>query len=271
MLSDIPTNAGNAGRFRQLSCHGQASRNQVQKAVRPVGQYKGDGRRPGLGGRQGRADAGIYRPLLAKLWDHPPTSDDWVHEIKYDGYRLQLHKNEINVSCYTRRGYDWRERFPDIAKAAWHLNAHAAILDGEAVVVTEKGDTDFSALEFYVSSKQADRDQHHVVFYAFDLLYLDGFDLRDTPLIGRKEALKALLADLEKGSPIQYSEHLEASGPSVLKQACDMELEGVVSKRKSAKYDSGRNELGSRSPAATARHLSLRGWRSRAANSTACI
>jgi bifunctional non-homologous end joining protein LigD len=195
-----------------------------------------------LQGAKGAPMPEYIEPLLAKLWDHPPSSDDWVHEIKYDGYRLQLHKNEINVSCYTRRGYDWRDRFPDIAKAAWHLNAHAAILDGEAVVVTEKGDSDFSALESYVSSKQADRDQHHVVFYAFDLLYLDGFDLRDAPLIGRKEALRALLDDLDKGSPIRYSEHLQAAGPSVLKQACDMELEGVVSKRKSAKYHSGRNE-----------------------------
>jgi bifunctional non-homologous end joining protein LigD len=125
-------------------------------------------------------------PLLATQWDHPPPGDNWVHEIKYDGYRLQISRSDAGMRAYTRRGYDWAPRFPTITATAAQLNTRAAVLDGEVVVVTPQGDRDFSALESYVSSKQPDRALHNVIFYAFDLLHLDGFDLRDAALIDRK-------------------------------------------------------------------------------------
>jgi bifunctional non-homologous end joining protein LigD len=109
------------------------------------------------------------------------------------------------------------------------------------MVVTEKGDTDFAALESYVSSQQPARSKHQVVFYAFDLLYLRLLDLRGTPLVERKRALAELLAGERKSSPLRYSEHLEADGGAVFRNACALELEGIVSKRANSTYRSGRN------------------------------
>jgi bifunctional non-homologous end joining protein LigD len=180
-------------------------------------------------------------PLLAALADKAPSGDRWLHEIKFDGYRLQLHKSDAKgVVCYTRRGFDWSARFPTLVAAGGALSVHQAILDGEVVMTTPKGDTDFGALESYVSSKRADRAHHDLVYYAFDLLHLEGSDLRDVPLIERKTILKELVGELGR-SPIVYSEHVEADGPDVLRNACRLELEGVVSKLKQGKYRSGRN------------------------------
>jgi len=193
------------------------------------------------GGAKGAPFPKYIEPLLATGRDRPPRGDLWVHEIKYDGYRVQLHKSDGGTSCYTRRGFDWSNRFPTIIEGAWGLKAHAVVLDGEAVVLTDRGDTNFSALESYVSSKGPDRGKHNIIFIVFDLLYLDGMDLRDVPLIERKRALKTLLEDSQ--TPFMYSEHLEEDGPDVLAKACDLELEGVVSKRRNGKYRSGRNDL----------------------------
>jgi bifunctional non-homologous end joining protein LigD len=179
-------------------------------------------------------------PLLATQVVKAPSGDRWLHEIKYDGYRLQLHKSDAGAHCYTRRGYDWAKRFPPLVVAVGRLQEYAVVLDGEAVVVTEEGDTDFSALESYVSSQQFDRERHNLIYYAFDLLYLNGLDLRDVPLIDRKTILRELLSQIS-GSPIQYSEHLEEDGPKVFRNACDLEWEGIVSKLKDGKYRSGRN------------------------------
>jgi bifunctional non-homologous end joining protein LigD len=180
-------------------------------------------------------------PLFATLWGHPPKGDNWVHEIKFDGYRLQLHRDDKGIKAYTRRGHDWRDRFPTIISSLADIRTQSVILDGEVVVVTPEGDTDFSALESYVSSKQKDRAKHNVVFYAFDVLYLDGFDLRDVPLCGRKRVLRTLLERLDE-SLIKYSEELDEDGPEVYRSACKLELEGIVSKKRDGRYRSGRNE-----------------------------
>jgi len=193
-------------------------------------------------------------PLLATQAAKAPSGQRWVHEIKFDGYRLQLHKSDAGVPCYTRRGYDWAKRFSTLVTAAGQLKEHSIVLDGEAVVVTDGGGTDFSALESYVSSQQADRERHTLVYYVFDLLYLEGLDLRDVPLIERKAILKELVGQFPH-SPTKYSDHLEEDGPAVLENACDMELEGIVSKLREGKYRSGRNMAWSKLPAATARRL----------------
>jgi bifunctional non-homologous end joining protein LigD len=194
-------------------------------------------------GARGAPFPGYIDPLLATPVAKPPKGDQWVHEIKFDGYRLQLHKREASVRCFTRRGYDWSERFPTLTAAVWPLKTHAAILDGEAVVVTPEGDTDFSALESYVSSKGHDRSKHNLVYYAFDLLYLDGLDLRVVTLIERKRALAELLSHLDDpASPVKFSEDLKEDGAEVYRNACRLELEGVVSKRRDGCYRSGRND-----------------------------
>jgi bifunctional non-homologous end joining protein LigD len=132
-----------------------------------------------------------------------------------------------------QRGHDWRDRFPGIVSSLADIRTQSVILDGEVVVVTPEGDTDFSALESYVSSKQKDRAKHNVVFYAFDVLYLDGFDLRDVPLCDRKRVLRALLSGSNENL-IKYSQELDDHGPDVYRSACKLELEGIVSKKRRA-------------------------------------
>jgi bifunctional non-homologous end joining protein LigD len=178
---------------------------------------------------------GFIEPSLATLVPRSPPGDRWVHEIKYDGYRLQAHIRQGQVHLLTRRGYDWTDRFESIAVAAWDLKTYAAILDGEVIVPTPEGRSDFHALERDLGARRSDR----VLFYAFDLIYLDGFDMRGAALLDRKRVLAELLS--ETGDPLRYSEHLEDDGAAVFHNACKLELEGVVSKRKGGRYQSGRN------------------------------
>src|SRR3954469_19858186 len=183
---------------------------------------------------------GYIEPLFATKVDHAPSSEDWVHEIKFDGYRLQVHRNSNTTRCYTRREHDWSSKFPTVTAAVAKLAGNSFILDGEAVIETDRGDTDFNELQTYVSPKEP--PSHlipRLVYYVFDILYVDGFDLRDVPLIERKEVLRILLDDAP--NPLKYSEHLEATGRTVFGKACGLELEGVVSKRKDGRYRSGRN------------------------------
>ncbi|WP_342641809.1 DNA ligase D [Rhodoligotrophos ferricapiens] len=179
---------------------------------------------------------GFIEPSLATLSPRPPEGDRWIHEVKFDGYRLQARIDADDVKLLTRRGLDWTDRFgKEIADAFRALPVGQAIIDGELVVEGDAGASDFSTLQADLSEGRTDR----FVYYAFDLLYLDGQDLRASPLVERKAALEQLL----EGAPerLRYSEHFEVSGEMVLRHACRLSLEGVVSKLRSASYSSGRN------------------------------
>src|SRR5215208_6088899 len=197
---------------------------------------------------------GFVEPLLATVRPKPPIGDQWVHEIKYDGYRLQAHVREGKVQLFTRRGHDWTGRFESIALAAWELKTYGAIIDGEVIVPTARGQSDFHALERDLGAGRSDR----FVYYTFDLLYLDGLDLRDAALLDRKQVLAELLADAQE--PIRFSEHIAANGARVFQNACKLELEGIVSKRTDGGYRSGRNDTWVK---ATCRHrdtFAIVGW-----------
>jgi bifunctional non-homologous end joining protein LigD len=197
----------------------------------------------------------FIEPALATLAPRPPPGARWVHEIKFDGYRAQLHKRDAGTKMFTRRGYDWSDKFRNIVSSAGALNTHAAVLDGEVIVPTAAGHSDFAALESDLAKKEG---SNRLVFYAFDILYLQVFDLRGCALLDRKRVLRALLADVD--GPIKYSEHLEADGPDVYRDACKLELEGVVSKFVDGKYQSGRTNLWTKS---TCRHRDtfvIAGW-----------
>jgi bifunctional non-homologous end joining protein LigD len=197
---------------------------------------------------------GFIAPSLATLHPKAPSGERWVHEIKYDGYRLQLHVRQGEVRLFTRRGHDWTGRFATIAAAAWHLKTYAAVIDGEVIVPGAEGHSDFHALERDLAAGRSDR----FAFYAFDLLHLDGYDLRVATLLQRKDVLAELLADAAE--PIRLSEHLDADGAAVFAQACRLNLEGVVSKRKDGRYQSGRNDAWRK---ATCRHRDtfvVAGW-----------
>jgi bifunctional non-homologous end joining protein LigD len=168
----------------------------------------------------------------------PPEGGDWVHEIKVDGYRAQLHLENGRVRMYSRRGNDWSDRFAAIAEAAKDLPLKSAVIDGEVIVATANGLSDFAALQTELANLRSDK----LTFYAFDLLYADGFDLKRTKLIDRKSALKELLASAPPGRFL-YSDHLETDGSQVYARACELGIEGVVSKLRDSPYQSGRTEL----------------------------
>jgi bifunctional non-homologous end joining protein LigD len=177
-------------------------------------------------------------PGLATLHENPPRGGQWLHEIKFDGYRLQARLDHGKVRLLTRKGLDWTHRFKPIAQAIVPLNADSALIDGELVAEDERGHTSFSLLQTDLKDSRYDR----LRYYAFDLLYLDGHDLREEPLVKRKAALARLLKTEGKDSLIQNVEHLENDGSLVLKHACSLGLEGVISKLRNATYRSGRSE-----------------------------
>ncbi len=136
---------------------------------------------------------GFIAPQLATLRTTIPVAAGWLHEVKFDGYRLQPHLNDGRVTIYTRSGLDWTKRFPTIADAIGRLPASKLILDGEVISAQPSGRSDFSALQDDLKRGRRDR----LAFYAFDLLYLDGFDLRAAPLIERKRVLASFLGEAD--------------------------------------------------------------------------
>src|ERR1700710_335888 len=174
---------------------------------------------------------GFIAPALATSIGKVPSGERWIHEIKFDGYRVQVHLANTEVKVFTRRGHDWTRRFNKIASDAWHIGAGSAIIDGEVVAPAADGTTDFSVLQNELKGKST-----KIVMVAFDLLYLNGYDLRKLPLTERKDHLKKLIAK----TAIQLSESFEVDGPGMFKHACGVGLEGVVSKVRESAYASGR-------------------------------
>ncbi|HEX2223574.1 MAG TPA: DNA ligase D [Thermoanaerobaculia bacterium] len=182
---------------------------------------------------------GNLEPQLATLVSEAPRGAEWVHEIKYDGYRALCQVRGGEARLITRNGKDWTDRFQPVASAAEAvLGDHEAVLDGEVVVLEANGTTSFQALQNALSEDRGD----DLVYYAFDLLYLDGYDLRKAPLLDRKEALAGLLAGAAPEGPIRLSSHVEGRGEDFFQQACNFALEGIISKRGDLPYHGGRNK-----------------------------
>jgi bifunctional non-homologous end joining protein LigD len=187
-------------------------------------------------GRRGRLPD-FLAPSVATLHAGAPSGPGWLHEIKYDGYRIEARLDRGKVALLTRNRQNWTHRFEPIADAVAALPAKTALLDGELVVEDENGISNFSLLQTDLKDGRSDR----FVYWVFDLLYRDGRDLTELPLVERKAALVRLLAKT-RGGPICYAEHFDEDGLLIFKHACAMGLEGVVSKRRDAPYRSGRSE-----------------------------
>ncbi|MEY9199401.1 bifunctional non-homologous end joining protein LigD [Sinorhizobium fredii] len=177
-------------------------------------------------------------PCLAMLVDKPPQGQDWAFEVKWDGYRLAVHIEPQGVRIITRGGYDWTARFPAIADDARRLAVETAILDGEAVVLDEKGRADFGMLQRALGRRPSAFEAGAIVFYAFDLLYLNGRDLRGLPLRERRRLLEPLVAGRQ--GAVRLSEEVEADGEEFFRIACEHGLEGIIAKQIDRPYRSGR-------------------------------
>jgi bifunctional non-homologous end joining protein LigD len=174
-------------------------------------------------------------PCLAVLSDKAPDAPNWIHEIKFDGYRVQARLARGEVQLKTRRGLDWTGKFQPVADALTALPVQQVLIDGEIVVEDAKGHSSFSALQ-----EELKAGGGNFIFYAFDLLHLDGYDLTAAPLIARKQALQTVLADFPAAGRVRFSEHFETEGSRLLKHACGLRLEGIISKLRDASYRSGR-------------------------------
>jgi bifunctional non-homologous end joining protein LigD len=177
-------------------------------------------------------------PCLATLVSDPPDGENWVHEIKFDGYRIQAHVERGRVKLFTRSGQDWTPRFGALAKALGALKVKDALIDGEAVVMDEAGVSRFVEL---VADLKAGRS-NRMVYYAFDLLHLDGSNLEGAALADRKARLAKVLESAPKGGAIRYSDHVQGDGRELLAKACSLGLEGIISKRTDKPYRSGRRD-----------------------------
>jgi bifunctional non-homologous end joining protein LigD len=178
-----------------------------------------------------------YVPQLATLVDAPPSGDEWIHEIKFDGYRIGARVRKGAVALYTRNGNDWTLTFPEIADAVRKLGLDDALIDGEVAVMLPDGRTSLQGLQ-HASSGPAARGT--LVYFAFDLLRLEGKRLETLPLHQRKARLKKLVGGRKTGR-IRFSDHIDGRGDAFFAQACRLGLEGIVSKRRDLPYKPGRH------------------------------
>ena len=177
-------------------------------------------------------------PQLATLHDTAPDGAQWIHEVKFDGYRMQALLAGGKATLLTRKALDWTHKFKPVADAVARLGADAAVIDGEIVVEDENNVSDFSALQDALKHRKVNR----FVYYVFDLLHLDGKSLLERPQIERKAALAKLLQGTDRNGIVRLSEHFEVSGADMMQHARAHGLEGLISKRRDAPYRQGRND-----------------------------
>lgn len=193
-------------------------------------------------------------PQLARLVENPPSTDGWVHEVKFDGYRLQMRVEKGRAVLRTRKGLDWTDKFPEIAADGRELPD--CIIDGEICAPTANGSADFGRLQLALSEhKTAD-----LVFFLFDGLFAGGRDLRQLPLTERKAALEALLKKT-KSKRLRYVPHFAENGAAMLKAACKAGMEGIISKKADAPYVSGRADYWTKSKCRGGQEVVIGGWR----------
>lgn len=176
-------------------------------------------------------------PQLATLVDKPPSGDAWLHELKFDGYRMLCYLSRGKARFLSRNGKDWTEKFPNVSAALKTLPVTTAILDGEIVIQDKAGRSSFQALQQSMKTRSS-----AFVFQIFDLVYLDGFNITHTPLRERKRVLEELLATAKPKGPLRYSDHVEGNGLQFFKQACEYGIEGIVSKLADSPYESTRSK-----------------------------
>ena len=195
-------------------------------------------------------------PQLCKIQSRPPQGEGWVHEIKLDGYRMQMRVENGRARLLTRKGLDWSDRFPELATAGKALPD--CIIDGEVVALDANGVPDFAALQAALSERRT----HALVYFVFDLLFDQTHDLRPLPLKARKQRLKDILAEkgLDEAGNVRFLDHLDHPGDAVLQSACRMEFEGIVSKQNMAAYKSGRTEAWIKSKCRIGHEVVIGGW-----------
>jgi bifunctional non-homologous end joining protein LigD len=207
-----------------------AKARKTKMAAKPTKKSTAVGAIPGA--RVAKAPASLS-PMLATLVDAIPAGDEWLHEIKYDGYRMLSRIDKGQATIFSRNGKEWTDALPGVAKAIGELGLGTAWLDGEVAVVDDQGRTSFQALQNALS----DSTGRNLVYFVFDVLYLDGYDLQGVKLADRKDLLRKLIPDTARG--VRFSADVRGSGQEFFKQACALGLEGAISKRADSTYRGG--------------------------------
>jgi len=194
-------------------------------------------------------------PQLARLVEHPPNSGNWVHEVKFDGYRIQMRVEKGRAVLRTRKGLDWTAKFPQIAADGTRLPD--CLIDGEICALNKEGAADFGALQLALSEgKTGD-----LVFFLLDCLFAGGRDLRKLPLSARKQMLQEVLKQAKGSKRLRFVPHFTSHGDAMLEAACKMDMEGIVSKRLDAPYVSGRADYWTKSKCRGGQEVVIGGWR----------
>jgi bifunctional non-homologous end joining protein LigD len=241
-LEEIGAQEDHVWQSKATSKKRNLSRLQQKLQLRKAEAHQAPDRSSALSGIPKEKLPDFISPHLATTVSAPPEGDDWLHELKLDGYRIQLRIEEKagkrETRIYTRKGLDWTHRMPDIAKTAAHLPVNSALIDGEVVVLDESGKTSFADLQ----AAFQDEKHAHLTYFAFDLLHLDGHNLRGLALEKRKAMLEGLLGELNDDSILRYSQHIRSRGAETFRNACKIGAEGIVSKLADSKYTSERSK-----------------------------
>ena len=237
------------------SSRGDAAEARAERKLKPAAT-KPEAKAPKAKPREVATIPDFVSPELCMPVERPPTGEGWGHEIKFDGYRVQLRVEDGNAALKTRKGLDWTDRFKAIVKEGGELQD--MLIDGEIVALDQDGVPNFSMLQAAIS----DGKTEDLVLFAFDLLFADGLDLRRLPLHERKERLKQIL-QARKGNAkqIRYVEHFESNGEEVLESARKLSLEGIVSKKLDSPYHSGRSSAWTKAKVRAGQEVVLGGWK----------
>jgi bifunctional non-homologous end joining protein LigD len=218
--------------------------------------HPGDAAKKAKARKRGGKLPGFAKPMLATLVEDVPEGDNWVYEVKFDGYRIQAALNGPDVRLYTRNGLDWTDKFGRLPRALADLDLDGALLDGEVAAVSREGRTDFSALQ-----KALSEDGRGVESFVFDLLAEGGRSLRGQTLLERKKRLKRLLAKAPRNGPVFYSDHVEGGGKAMLAELCAKGFEGIIAKRADATYRAGRGKSWLKIKCDKTQEFVIVGWR----------
>ena len=197
---------------------------------------------------------GFVPTMQPTLVAEPPEGDQWIHEIKHDGYRTELLLNGIYSRAFTRNGHDWSDRYKLILDVAQSLPGTPALLDGEIIVQGQTGRSDFHAIRSAIRWAP-----ERLIFYAFDLLTINGQDVRREPCVDRRARLRDMLGEHDSTFPIQFSDHIVGHGPEFFHQVEELELEGIVSKLADSQYRGGYSTAWLKTKAFTEDHFTIVG------------
>ena len=229
-----------------------SKREMVQIANDPGRTWRGSGKAQRKGGDLPR----FCEPMLATLVDEVPSGDDWIFEVKFDGYRIQAAVSGDKVKLYTRKGLDWTDRFGRLPVALADLGLDRVLLDGEVAAVTKEGRTDFSALQEALGEGGGG-----LQYFVFDLLAEGGKSLRSRPLLERKKRLRALMSKVGRNGPVFYADHVQGGGEAMLRELCGAGFEGIIAKRARSTYRAGRGRSWLKIKCDKSQEFVIVGWR----------